>query len=106
MRGIDRLLCRFEGDALFLQHEYDILQIFDATCKTVNTGDDKCVSPPRKIQQNLQFSPALPACAVRFLCPDHLAAGSVQSLFLQREVLIAARNKGIFVERHNLNLAG
>ena len=73
---VDRLFCRFESDALLLQRIHDVLKILDAARKAVDPCDDKRISAPQEIQQNLKLGPAGPTCSARFLGPDHLAAGS------------------------------
>lgn len=53
--GVDRLLGRLERHSPALQLMDDILQILHRTGEPINPGDDKGVTLPQEVEQDLQF---------------------------------------------------
>lgn len=102
--GMNGLVARVETalaeDPFSGQRVHDVLQILDATRQAVDPRQDQRVAPPQEIEQRLQFGAAGAAGAARLLGPDHVAASGAQRLLLQGEILVAAGNASISIERH------
>jgi hypothetical protein len=98
--GIDRLFGCLQSDTSGLQLVHNVLKVLQRTCQTVNAGNDERVALAQEIEQDLQLGAAIPTCAAGLLGANHLAAGTLQCLALDRKVLIESRYASIAVNRH------
>jgi hypothetical protein len=72
----------------------------DAAREAIDPGHDQRVTPPQEIEQRRQLGATGAAGAACLLSSNNVAASGAQRLLLQGEVLVAAGNARISVERH------
>jgi hypothetical protein len=99
---VDRLLGGLQHDAVRLEIENDILQIFDATGKPIDSRDDKRISRPQEREEILQLRSAVAPRRCGLLRTHDVAAGGVERRLLDGEVLVDAGNASVTVESHGI----
>jgi hypothetical protein len=79
----------------------DVLQVFDAACKSIDPSNDERVTRTQETEQGLKLRSTSPVRSARSFGSDDITAGHPQRLFLDGEVLVERGDTRVTVKRHS-----
>src|SRR5262249_54947269 len=92
---VDRLFGRPERRTPSLQRPHNVLKVSDRARQAIDPRDNQRVALPNEIENGRKLRAPLRTRPARLLLADHITAGRLQRLDLDREVLIRGAHAGI-----------